>query len=332
MNESLLAISIPTYNRPEMINFYLKTVYKKTFELGIGVYFYDSSPNKKTENIIKSFQDKGYSNLHYVFLNKLAVEAYEFEINRMELMLSMPKSRYVWICGDKAVPNPSILDSVIKFLKLDYDIVLLSDRDEKKIGFKSYNNHITFFGDVCWELGLLAGTIIKVKYFDNINPRYVYEKYEKYLSFVWIAFFFENMNNSERFRGLYVPIKYRLFWGKAPEPYWADIGPVEIFAWRWVNLIQNLPDSYNKYKSSVQKDHGIYSGMFSFSGLCYFRSVNWINYKLFKRYKKELSEVTNININLILIICILPPKMANTIRNVSNRVYKLVNSYSKPYR
>ena len=65
MREIKLAICIPTYNRPEVIQELVEKIAPRYWQYGFDLYIYDSSENEQTEMVVQTWINK-YTKLHYV--------------------------------------------------------------------------------------------------------------------------------------------------------------------------------------------------------------------------------------------------------------------------
>lgn len=92
MTKVKLAISIPTSDRPQMIEKLLSSFYEYNIQLlqHIKIYIFDSSSDRKTEIIINNYLDK--LNLYYLH--------YDREITISEKTLDcyfIPDEDYIWL-------------------------------------------------------------------------------------------------------------------------------------------------------------------------------------------------------------------------------------------
>ena len=98
MGDIKLAVCIPTYNRPEVIEEFIQTCARQYLQHQFDIFIYDSSEDIQTEEVVKEYK-KQFSNLYYT---KVAPEIHSnmkvYNIFR-EFGHSL-KYDYLWVCSD----------------------------------------------------------------------------------------------------------------------------------------------------------------------------------------------------------------------------------------
>ena len=107
MIEKILTISIPTYNRSEILRDNLLKILDVCQIHGIDINIYDESNNNDTQKIIDQLTIN-YDILHYYKNPKKLGYGKNF-INA----LTSPKTDYVWLLGDSQCINYNFLDSIL---------------------------------------------------------------------------------------------------------------------------------------------------------------------------------------------------------------------------
>ena len=188
VDEPILSICIPTYNRADCL--------KKTLELTIPIcesnniliYISDNCSEDNTEDVVNRFT----KDCHFVHYHK-----HDKNIgpdDNFEYVLKMPSTKYRWLMADTSYIDE--INTVIDDLKnLDYDGYILNGGDgtrhfilpDKK---KTYHDSISLMEDIGWHLTWISCMIYNERLINSMN----FERY-KNSSFNQTALMFEPTAN-----------------------------------------------------------------------------------------------------------------------------------------
>jgi len=105
-----LAISVPTYNRAELLDFFLLTHAPYFYRHGIPIYIVDNASDDETEEICRKWASN-YSNVRqYRFANHLEPD------QNFHRALTIPKEDFVWLVGDGYEISEPMLIKVLNTL------------------------------------------------------------------------------------------------------------------------------------------------------------------------------------------------------------------------
>lgn len=312
-----LAISIPTRNRSEFLKSGIITQLSKLKELNIGVYIFDNSDNNLTKDLVGLYLEK-YQNIFY-FKNK---EVLTYGENTSQAFL-IPDTQYLLVMGDSLVLEISYLDKIIKTLKNENPDFLILNSRIKNLENKKYTNKLEFFKELTWHCTLIGSTIFNSKLIGIAKEKKTFSKYEK-SDFIQLGILFESLNSKEEICGIFLnelllkenSLKKLSYWKK---------NTFDVFGYKWIEFIENLPSTYNKYKKEVILSHGIKSGLFTLKGFLNLRVENIFGIKEYRKYKNIFPKITNINNINLLIILIIPI----FILKVLKKIYKLMKGMKK---
>jgi len=291
------AISIPTRNRSEFLKSGIINQLSKLKELNIGLYIFDNSDNNLTKDLVSLYLKK-YDNMFY-FKNKKVLTYGE---NTSQAFL-IPNTQYLLVMGDSLILKISCLDKIIKTLKNEkLDFLILNSRI-KNLENKKYTNKLEFFKELTWHCTLIGSTIFNSKLIGIAKEKKIFSKYEE-SDFIQLGVLFESLNSKEEIYGIF--LNELLLKGNSLKKisYWKR-NTFDVFGYKWIEFIENLPSAYNKYKREVILSHGIKSGLFTLKGFLNLRAENIFGKKEYRKYKNIFPKITNIsNMNLLIILII----------------------------
>lgn len=118
-----IAVCIPTYRRPEIVEKALRCCAELYKRYGLDVYYYDSSEDEETKKVIESYQEKGYDNLYYF---RIAPEPFLTKAKHIFKMdLIQKKYMYMWYLKDRCWYGESTLKLIYEATKEPHDLIFL---------------------------------------------------------------------------------------------------------------------------------------------------------------------------------------------------------------
>ena len=305
-----LAISIPTYNQPEMMQEMMIRCLPVYREFEIDIYVFDSSPGKETETILQQYQAEN-KNLYYRRLpadthsNRKVLDAYR-EI------IGMEKYEYLWLCPDYIQLTRQGTECVLSACSKGYDICVLNYRDVEHIGEKIYTDINAFFLDCAWHMSSYMATVIRVSSFADVEWAAFYERYTtpQRIGHSHVAFYFEQLAKLSRITAVHIPVSsvhmrvssYRKdsLWKRDIFPIWCEY---------WPDMIHALPEQY-RFKKEVIKKLGINTGMFGRKNFIVLRKERIYGWKVYHRYRKEWKNLTDTPPVCLWLLAVMPAGLA----------------------
>ena len=275
MRDIKLAMCIPTYNRPEVIQELVEKIAPRYWQYGFDLYIYDSSENTQTEQIVQTWIDR-CEKLHYVKIDS-KIHSNLKVYNIFKEFGEALEYDYLWVCTDAISWSDHVLDSIGKCMQQGYDIVIPNYRDMENLGDREYTDENALFLDCAWHMTLYGSTILKVStMLQKVNWDELIEKYmvPECINHSHVAFYFEKIKKLDHWRAIHLSFsdkdmilsRLRRVSGWRKETFY-------VWCYCWPTMINKLPDTY-KNKKEVIKKHGINSQILSYWNLKDLRKEN----------------------------------------------------------
>ena len=258
-----LAICLPTYRHPEMIDEMLVRCLDFYDRYDVDLYVYDSSPDNSTEDIVASFC-KNDQHIIYKQIDE-DVQSNVKALNGLREIYEKGIYEYLWICPDYFQLKEEGLRQILDEMKNAPEAIILNYRDVTGIGYKVYFDINDLFLEMAWHMSSYPATIIRSDLLDEIGWEGMSDKYfkEDRVSLSHIGLYFEALAKKNKVKAIHIPIgsdevgisSYRKdsMWNYATFMVWCE---------HWPNTVYALPDIYEN-KESVIRSLGINTGIFS---------------------------------------------------------------------
>lgn len=286
-----MLIAVPTYNRPEIVKFFLEKtsgIINATPNLYLG--FYDSSPDEKTKEIVKAFLGES---IKYKRYKEGASEEKGYDI----LDTEGDSFDYIWFCSDRKVLK---LERLLPLIEADInkgvDILLFSTfqiKNSKKTIDSSYEMGLRFF-----EAIDMAKTIIGKNLFSHMKNAYM--KY--YGSHFSIQASMMDYIGCHKFTAIQYNLRDQDVDITGAIDFTHEWGNNVVWQWSksWCDTVDKLPLSFDAFKEEII--HKNY--MFQFKKVIARRATgNEYRYKDIKLYKPYIERVTDSLLPLYLAKC-----------------------------
>lgn len=291
MNNEILTICIPTYNRAELLNITLRKLIDVVNDFKCEIIVSDNASIDNTKEIVETHK-KYYSKLKY-FLQPKNVGYDRNVANCYE----NSKSEYVWILGDSNEISKDDFNYILEILeKRSYHgIIVNSENRIKNVPSKVFNDSSILLSEIGWHMTLLSSIIMPRKYVSTSNLERYFDtdfihfgvffenivKYKK-ISVLWVA---ENIVSSTKIKANHKIIKknnWNIF---------------NVFGTQWFTIVMSLPNQIDlNSKLKCIKDHDYYTHIFQIRHLVFLRATNQIKKSDFEKAKKILPYVVNSSI------------------------------------
>lgn len=185
-----IAWCVLTYNNSDVIYDVWESNILKYKDMGIDVYFFDSSSNILTQDIIERYIKNGLDNVYYIRLNssltydeKLMYVMSEFKFEH--------DYQYIWPAKDRTFITCELYSKVMQIIKNRYSILFLGVfdyGDNKKLYDEEYTDVLQFYCDwgylvTSLDVCVYNADIIhnidwnKFRYSVNWNENYAFTQY-----------------------------------------------------------------------------------------------------------------------------------------------------------
>lgn len=312
MGEVKLAVCVPTYKRPEVIQEFMENMAFQYIQYGFNIFIYDSSEDSLTEQIVKKGMLQ-YKDLHYVRIAPSVhsnMKVYDIfrEFGKLQ------EYNYLWICSDYIRWTRRVLDSVNACINQGYDIIIPNYQDVEKIGNKEYTDKNTLFLDCAWHMTLFGAAVLKVStMLTGVNWDALIEKYmvSDCINHSHVAFYFEKISTMKDWKAIHLSFlksdmivsSFRKYSGWHKDVFY-------VWCHCWPTVINKLPECYNN-KQEVIKKIGVNAGILSYQNLRKLRGQNIFNREIYLCYKNEWRNLTNVPKFIIWEISMIPLEIIN---------------------
>lgn len=308
-----LAICVPTYNRPNVVEELLVRYEVILDRYLIDLHVFDSSEGVATKNIVEKCE-KLNGHIFYNYMDSSVhsnLKVYKIYQNT-ELV---KKYDYVWICSDAIRWSESVFKKVIENLDAKYDFIIPDYLDFDKIGDREYTVCTEIFGDLAWYMTLYGATIVSTEILKKINEK-KWKYYESMycesdsINFSHLLFYFDYMEKMNKLQ-----VKHLSFSGGELESTklrkrsgWHE-ETFKIWCKYWKTAINKLPSTYsNELKRKVIKKHGIYSEILSKENLISLRECGIYNLKVWAEFALSWTEFCDLSGLFLLGLAVIPPR------------------------
>ena len=298
-----VAVCIPTYNRPDVIQEYIENTVFRYLRHNFDIFIYDSSEDKLTEEIVKKGMQQ-YTGLHYRKVDS-SIHSNRKVYNIFMEFGSRQEYDYLWVCSDYIRWTEFVLDSVRKYIEKKYDIIIPNYQDVEKIGNKEYVDINALFLDCAWHMTLFGATILRVStMLNDINWNGLVERYmvPDCINHSHVAFYFEKLAAMKGWKAVHLSFSKSDMIVSSMRKY---------SGWHkdcWPTMINKLPECY-KNKKRVIKKIGVNSGILSYQNLKKLKRQKIFNKEVYRCYKSEWHNLTNIPRLFIWGLSIIPPEL-----------------------
>ncbi len=301
MQNNLVSILIPTYNRADFLDYSLEIHIPLVEKHNIQIIVFDNASTDNTQEVVRKWSQK------YPYLVYHRHEENIGGVGNFEYALQYPSTEYVWMLGDTYQIEDGVIEKILNILLETVakpDAIVLNLENKITLSSAIYidsNNLLNELGGLitCIAVSIFRKDMIK----EEVLIRY------RDLWFTHMAIIFESIANRDfnihwiqehSITSLKHPTIQKTNWSHTPKAF-------EIGCEDWTNFIMSLPPMYkleNKMKCIM--DFGKVSGLFTFRNLILLRMNGLLNIEIFNKYKKFFPFTINYPLWLIFIISLTP--------------------------
>lgn len=302
-----IAICIPTYNRAKMLKetcLQIQSIARKDI---FDIYIYDSSEGKDSKEELKEILHN--ENFFYKKLSETTHSSRKlYDIFQNEKMQN--QYEYLWILPDYLFFSEHIINTIIKKLKENWDMLMLDIFDPEKKGDKQYFDPNRIFSEYAWSMTQFGSMILNcLTVLKTANWGYLEDKYlnEESCNFSHVALYFERMLQIPDLQFFHLSVereeifvsKYR----KSQSEYFNDY--LKIWGYRWYETIHKLPENYTNKDEAIKKIC-IYTGNLGNENVAELILRGILNRKSFKDYKDRWHVISTVPSYKVWIIMRMP--------------------------
>ncbi|NOR69717.1 MAG: glycosyl transferase family 2 [Methylomarinum sp.] len=305
MQNSELAIAIPTYNRSEILKENLLYMIVELKKFNIPVYISDDSPNDDTRTMVNELK----RTYEYIYYSK-NIPALGHDENCFAT-LNLPEAAYIWYLGDSMIIESGGISSIVKILfNENYDFIITNCKKRALVlNSALYKNKNDVFNELAWHLTLSGCCIYKKEIIEKFNKISNYKNFPQ--TSIILATISEHCNLFYSNEVVVYSNKNKNF------SYWQK-NVFDVFGKDWfdfISCIHKLP-SNNFYKSKVIKSHSKNAGTFGLKALLNYRILGFFNINILFKYAKYIRAASHINFFIALLISVLPRKFLKKLKSV----------------
>lgn len=275
-----LAITIPTFNRAEFLDYSLSIHIPILRQFNIPIYISDNASADFTRQVVERWQREYQLLFYHRNEQNLGYDA------NIEKALELPSSDYVWILGDTNNFSGPVLSNIVKNLEKyeDIDVIVINANGRVKINQdKIYTKHEELLSDLGWHLTLLSSLVYSKRVIKKADFRIFYGSY--FLQTGIVLDFFSKHED------------FRLLWLGSSSIGLLQIHGVKKISWqkqtfeiwliKWPELILSASNIYPLgSKLKAIKDHNKLSGLFSMKNLFLLKNEGVLNFKSYRTYRR----------------------------------------------
>lgn len=247
-----IAMCIFTHNHPDTVEYVLNRMCLNCYLHSIDVYYYDSSDDDSTREVVEAWINRGYTNLYYINVKGWNVEdkiaaAFKGEgLNK--------RYDYVWPSKDRTIWQKETLDAVREYIAGSPDVMYLEIRENAADSeCKNYVDGIELYREYSLGLTSLDTSIYKCDSIlaDKRLIQYTIDSIKEFPHFYLILKRIAEMKNPKIcvLQGarivLYNVKLSKSTWEKEAFRVWKDC---------WIRVNEELPDCYAPYRERVIRE------------------------------------------------------------------------------
>lgn len=247
-----MVVCIPTYEHPEVVEDVLAHCAETYKRYGLDVYYYDSSRNDATKQVIASYQKKGYENLHYIYVDQKTLKAEQiFKQEGLE-----KKYTYMWYLRNRCWCEENTLQLMYQAVNEQHDLIFLDvGHPESECEFSICRNANEFYhrcGDYATSMDTaIFNTDAMLRLDMNcFRQRYVGEYSSNFFQFIVI---FDGLSQKKDpdiclLAGENVAIHH----SKMGQSMWGD-KRIAVWGERWIQANESLPKCYTNREEIIKR-------------------------------------------------------------------------------
>ena len=276
---SLISITIPTFNRAPFLDACLEYHIPLARKHNVKIFISDNASNDHTQEVVKR-RCAEYSLIFYIRnQDNIGADA------NFEQALKLADTKYVWLLGDTYKIPERGLDYLVDLFTsrpVVYDLIVFNWKNRvKDISSQDYTDPNKILSDICWHMTCLSALVYRTDMLTVCNFKSYLDTY-----FIQTGIIFDYISCHEHLIHWNRDISVEtLFIDGVKKNTWAKYR-FEIWFERWPKFIFSLPPVFLlSSKIKAIKDHGVKSKAFSIKNLLMMRFNSGLNLGVCKKYR-----------------------------------------------
>lgn len=306
MHNKKLSISIPTYNRHEILYENLQLILPELVQHSIAIYISDDSNDDNTIDIVNELKK-----LHpYIYYVKNSPSLGHDK--NIWSALQLPSTDYVWLLGDSVIIKNGSISKLLSVLNTDYDFIFINSYVNNAGKIEEVRDIRDFLKDFAWYLTLTGATIYNSKTIRDFNAK-GHVKY--YRNFQQLAIIFDYVS-VENISSYWVNEKL-ISINTKKKSYWTN-NVIDVFVIDWSSIIKSFPCVFanEAIMNEVIFSHARNTNFFSLKKLLLYRSDGAINFNNNIKNYKYIKIAARNSTYLFFIVSILPKILLRFTRKI----------------
>jgi|TARA_R110001583_G_C5654865_1_gene409121 glycosyltransferase involved in cell wall biosynthesis len=294
---AVLTIAIPTYNRCDIVESWLKYHCHFLKKYPVKIVIFDNASSDKTQEVVSKYVDK-YMN---VVLSRSNDNIGGIEnVRRSYQGVQTP---HVWIIGDSYSFEEADLIEVLSKLNLNTAFILVNLGNINKNGEKVFSAN-EGAADYSGYLSCV-GTII---YNRDIMGEFQQAPFNSYFPHTYFCL---KTLSEKKVKGLWLPnVRVKIGVFAKGRKNWANTSDVfEIGLVSWINTLDAIPYLLPKSRSRAYKQFGKVSRLFSFKGLLWLRAQGLLTFQSYRQYLPYFKKTVDWSTITVILACFVPQKI-----------------------
>lgn len=292
-----IAIAIPTYNRPDILDRNLRAMMPEILAIGATVYISDDSDNTETAERIAALRAE-YPTIQYRH-NRPALR---HDANLLST-LTWPTEDFVWLLGDARRIAPGVLSKLARFVAPAQDMIFVNVHAPAShdIPVVSGDALVPFARDRVWHQTLSGATIYARSVIDWVRARDV-TACPNFPQLTVILGFLEDRHATVGW------MDDIALWSDNKESYWEDRA-LDVFVDDWVRVITRHRKLFpREVLPSVLKEHSRRHHVFGPERLLRLKASGAFGPRSFRR--PHFFDVMHLPAYRVIALAVLPPRIS----------------------
>jgi abequosyltransferase len=295
---SRITVAIPTFSRSQYLERSLSEHRYLSDDHLTPVVISDNASNDGTRAVVERFSSE--CPLIRYHRNDTTIPPDE----NFEKALGYVATDYAWLLGDTyQIPRETFAAVEDAIAEDEYDVIVLNVSERvRDVPGQVYTDRSRLLADLGWHMTCMSALVYNRKLIGQANFR----RYRD-TNFLQTGIIFEYLAEKP-LKVKWIPghSVYSLKISGMTKSSWME-QTFEIWTKRWANFVFSLPATYSlDSKLKCAMDHGIKSGVFTFSELKRLRKRNILNAEIYRLYQSYFPLTIPFPLALIRLVALLP--------------------------
>ena len=165
-----IAVCVMTHEHPDTVEQVLENCAAAYRACELDMYYYDSSSDDRTAEIIAAYNEAGYDNIHHLCFRGLSGDQ---KLAQLYLGTGLEKDyEYIWVVKDRSVCDAVALLLIYKEIMFEKpDLLVIDTYSDKRLGRSvSYTDPAELYRDYAWEITSMDVTVFGRRMLEGFVP------------------------------------------------------------------------------------------------------------------------------------------------------------------